>query len=69
MPRVTASSACCGNSAAEARIPRIFSLDDHLLHDRVQILQPRRTAERLAAHIAIVRYRVVAELDRSCEGV
>jgi hypothetical protein len=69
MPRMTASSACCDNSAAEARIPRIFSLDNCLLHDRVQLLQPCCTAERLAAHIAIVRYRVVPELNRSCEGV
>jgi hypothetical protein len=32
-------------------------------------LQPRRTAERLAAHIDVVGYRVVAEVDCSGEGV
>ena len=34
----------------------------------MQILQPRRTAERLAAHINVVGYRVVAEVDRIGKG-
>ena len=45
-------------------IPRIFSLGHLPLHDRVQILQPRRTDERLVAHIDVAGYRVVAEVDR-----
>jgi hypothetical protein len=35
----------------------------------VQILQPRRTAERLATQIDVVGYRVVADIDCSGEGV
>ena len=71
MPRVTAIVGCCGNSAASAlgRIPHIFSLGDLSLHDRVQILQPSRAAERLTAHIAIVGYRIVPELNCIGEGV
>ena len=49
--------------------PRIVSHGDHHLHDRVQVLQPRRTAERLAAHIDVVGYRVVAAVDCIGEGV
>jgi hypothetical protein len=53
-------------SAASARrhIPRTFALGHLPLHDRVQILQPRRTDERLVAHIDVVGYGVVAEVDR-----
>ena len=32
-------------------------------------MQPRRTAERLEAHIDVVGYRVVADVDCSGEGV
>ena len=60
-----ATSAASGRT----RIPRIFSRGDHLLHDGVQILQPRRTAERRAAHIDVVGYRVVAEVGCIGEGV
>ena len=35
----------------------------------MQILQPRRTAERLAAYIDVVGYRVVTEVDCIGEGV
>ena len=35
----------------------------------MQILQRRRATERLAAHVEIVRYRIVAALDRIGEGV
>src|SRR5215471_7069742 len=52
-----------------APIPRIFLFGDHLLHDRVQVLQLRRTAERLAAHPGVVGDQVIPQLDRSCEGV
>ena len=69
MPARGRRSDCRSLGRTPARIPRIFSLGDHLLHDRVQILQPRRTAERLAAHIDVVGYRVVAEVDRIGEGV
>jgi hypothetical protein len=55
-------------ASGRTRIPRIVSRSDHLLHDRVQILQPSRTAERLAAHIDVVGYRVVAEVDCGGEG-
>jgi hypothetical protein len=34
----------------------------------VQILQPRRAAERLADHTEVVGYRVVAKLDRIGKG-
>jgi hypothetical protein len=44
-------------------------LEHHLLHDRVQILQPRRATERLAAHIGGVGYRVISAFDRSGEDV
>jgi hypothetical protein len=62
--------ACCGNSAASARarILCILSLDDFPLHDRVQILQPRCAAERLTAHVEIVRDRAVAEVNRIGEA-
>jgi hypothetical protein len=56
-------------ASCRTRIPRIFSRGDHLLHDRVQILQPRRTAERLAAHLDVVGYRVVADVNCLGEGV
>jgi len=55
--------------AARTGIPRIFSLGDRLLHDRMQILQRRRATERLATHVEIVRYRIVAALDRIGEAV
>jgi hypothetical protein len=34
---------------AAARLSRNFLLDNHILHDRMQILQPRGTAEGFAA--------------------
>ena len=55
-------------ASARTRIPRIFSRGD-LLHDRVHILPPRRTAERLEAHFDVVGYCVVADVDCSGEGV
>ena len=55
-------------ASGRTRTPRIFSLGDRLLHDWVQILQPRCTAERLAAEIDVIRYRVVAEVDCIGEG-
>ena len=60
-----ATSAASGRT----RVPRIFSLGDRLLHGRVQILQPSRTSERLAAHINVIGYRVVTEVDCIGEGV
>ena len=56
-------------ASARTRIPRIFSLSDRLLHDRMQILQRRRATERLAAHVEVVRYPVIAALDRIGEAV
>ena len=47
----------------------MFSLSDQVLHDWVQIQQPRRAAEGLAAHIGVAGYRMVAKLDRIGEGV
>ena len=44
-------------------------LGNHTLHDRVQVLQPRGAAERLAAYIGIARYCVVAEFNRVGEAV
>ena len=35
----------------------------------MHILQPRRTAERLAAHFGVVGYRVLADVDCTGEGV
>jgi hypothetical protein len=64
-PGATGTSTAAGRT----RTPSIFALGDHLLHDWVQILQPRRTAERLAAQIDVVGYRIVAEVDRIGEGV
>ena len=63
--RIAAVSA----ASVRARLPRIFSLSDRLLHDRMQILQRRRATERLATHVEIVRYRIVAALDRIGEAV
>jgi hypothetical protein len=62
--------ACRGSSAAsaQARILCILSLDDLSLHDRVQILQPGCTPERLTAHVEIVRDRVVAQVNRIGEA-
>jgi hypothetical protein len=50
------------------RIPRISSLDDLLLHDWVQVLQPGRAAECLPTHF-VVGYYGTAQLDRVGEGV
>ena len=63
--RIAAVSA----ASVRARLPRIFSLSDRLLHDRMQILQRRRATERLATHVEVARYRIVAALDRIGEAV
>ena len=57
------------NASARWHIPRTFALGHLPLRDRVQILQPRRTDERLVAHIDVAGYRVVAEVDRIGERV
>jgi hypothetical protein len=64
LPDAVATSAAAGRP----RTLRVVSLGDSLLHDRVQILQPCRIAERLAAHIRVVGYRVVVEIDRIGKG-
>ena len=55
-------------ASARTRLPHIFP-GDHLLHDRVEILQPSRTAKRLTAHVVVVGYHSIAQLDRVGEGV
>ena len=57
------------DASARRHILRTFALGHLPLHDRVQILQPCRTDERLVTHIDVVGYGVVAVVDRIGERV
>jgi hypothetical protein len=47
----------------------MFSGGNHILHDRVQVLQLRRRSEHHVPYADVVGYCVVAEVDCIGEGV